>query len=107
MSDTTSDQFKQSEPIKKPNGASVQADKDWTPTGLAIALTVGLFGLVFFMMLHELPPGAKEPVNLMLGSIATAWVAMVSYYFGSSSGSQSKDRLLLEAAPPTAKGDGK
>lgn len=76
--------------------------KDLTPTVLAYVLTVGLFGFVAALTFVTLPTGSEQPLNLMLGSIATAWVAMISYYFGSSNGNRSKDLMLFNSVPVPA-----
>ena len=78
--------------------------KDRTPAILAYALTAGLFGFITLLILKTLPPGSEQPLNLTLGSMATAWVAMISYYFGSSRGSQAKDVLLYNSVPAAAGG---
>lgn len=73
------------------------AVKDWVPGVLALVLTVGFFGLLGWMM-HQAPPeGSRDILNIMLGSLGTGWVTMLAYYFGSSAGSASKDRLLMGA----------
>jgi hypothetical protein len=39
---------------------------------------------------------ASEPLLVMLGSLGTAWVAVVNYWFGSSAGSDRKTDLLAK-----------
>ncbi|HYZ21927.1 MAG TPA: hypothetical protein VE690_07180 [Rhodopila sp.] len=74
--------------------------KDRTPRILAYALTAGLFGFIALLLLvPHIPDNSMQALNLALGSIATAWVAVISYYFGSSSGSQAKDLLLYHSVP--------
>ena len=79
------------------------AVRDYTPTVLAYALTLGLFGFVALLILvPNISDNAGRILNVILGSIATAWVAMVSYYYGSSRSSQSKDLLLFNSVPATS-----
>jgi hypothetical protein len=67
---------------------------------LAYALTVGLFGFVVLLLsVKNIPETSAQALNLTLGSIGTAWVAMISYYFGSSRGSQAKDLMLFNSTP--------
>lgn len=68
--------------------------KDRIPAILAIGVTVGFFGLLFFLLRHSPPAESKDVLNIMLGSLGTAWVSIVAYYFGSSAGSAAKNELL-------------
>lgn len=68
--------------------------RDWTPRLLAYGVTLGFFGLLAFLLRHELPPSSKDVINLMLGSLGTAWLSIVTYYFGSSAGSARKTEMM-------------
>ena len=68
--------------------------KDWTPRILAVAITVGFFGLLWFLSRHEVPAGSRDLLNIMLGSLGAAWMGVVTYYFGSSAGSDRKTEIL-------------
>lgn len=70
------------------------AVRDNTPKILAYLVTVGFFAVLGYMIIHGLPVVGAEPLLIMLGSLGTAWTAIVSYYYGSSSGSQMKTELL-------------
>ncbi|WP_180542193.1 hypothetical protein [Nevskia soli] len=59
--------------------------RDWTPRGLAIGVTFGFFGLLVFMAIHAVPAESKDVLNILLGSLGAGWMAVISYYFGSSS----------------------
>jgi hypothetical protein len=67
------------------------ATKDWTPRILATAVTSGYFGVLFFMLIHGLPPNSNSEVMfVMLGTLGTTWGGVIAYYFGSSAGSKEK-----------------
>lgn len=58
--------------------------KDRIPALLAAFITVGFFGLLATMMFIVLPPTSEKIIDIMVGSLGTAWIQIISYYFGSS-----------------------
>lgn len=62
------------------------------PDFLSIIITVGFFGILIFMLVFESRP--TETLLILLGSLGTAWIAIVNYWFGSSSGSAAKTELM-------------
>ena len=73
--------------------------QDWTPKVLGIAITLGFFGLLAYLMKREPPAGSRDILNIMLGSLGSAWIGVVTYYFGSSVGSARKTELMSAKQP--------
>jgi len=68
------------------------------PALLAGGVTVGFFGLLAIMVFHPIPPGAETMLNVMTGSLGTAWIMVITFYFGSSAGSDRKTEIMAAAA---------
>jgi len=70
------------------------AVRDRVPAILALSVTVGFFALLFLMLKYPPPAANEKLLYLLLGTLSTAWVAIITYYFGSSAGSDRKTDLL-------------
>lgn len=68
--------------------------KDRTPSLLGALIILGFFIVLAAMVTRRLPDGAETEFSIMLGALATMTAAVVNYFFGSSSGSKEKTRLL-------------
>jgi len=71
--------------------------KSWIPAVLAIGVTLGFFGILFGLMSGRVTAGPE--IEIMLGSLGTAWTGIIAFYFGSSASSQKKDELLHQSTP--------
>jgi hypothetical protein len=71
--------------------------KSWIPAVLAIGVTLGFFGILFGLMSGKVTAGPE--IEIMLGSLGTAWTGIIAFYFGSSASSQKKDELLHQSTP--------
>jgi ABC-type iron transport system FetAB permease component len=73
------------------------ATRSMMPPLLAGSVTVGFFGIMG-MMFNGQVDSSNPAILMMLGSLGTAWTGIISYYFGSSAGSQAKTDLLSKKA---------
>lgn len=69
---------------------------DRTPTWLAGGVTVGFFGALAVVMLAPLQSAVHDLLLVMIGALQTAWVAIISYYFGSSKDSANQARMIAD-----------
>jgi len=69
---------------------------DYVPSFLGVGVTIGFFTLLWFLCHSTIPDSNQRIFDIMLGSLGTAWLSIVAYYFGSSAGSAEKTALLAK-----------
>jgi len=79
--------------------AMQEQTRSYVPAILAIAVTIGFFGLLTLTAFHAAPAGSEKILDVMTGSLGTAWIMIVTFYFGSSAGSARKTELLAQSPP--------
>ena len=70
------------------------ATRDWMPGILATTLTIGIFGVLLSLMFYPVQSEMISVITLMLGALNTVWIGAMTYYFGSSTGSKIKTKLM-------------
>lgn len=67
------------------------------PAILSILVTVGFFGTLFGLMFGVLKVADSQALLIMLGSLGTAWGAVMAFWFGTTNSSGQKNELLANA----------
>lgn len=70
--------------------------RDPVPAFLAMFLTLGFFGVLGGLIYFPIRTNVQSLVDVMLGSLGTAWVTAMAYYFGDSARSK-LDTLINKA----------
>ncbi|WP_039017327.1 hypothetical protein [Halocynthiibacter namhaensis] len=70
--------------------------KDWTPSVLGLAIIIGFFGVLAYIFRFGLPAEGSEVLLIMMGALGTMTSQVGNFFFGSSSGSKSKDAVIAD-----------
>ena len=61
---------------------------------LAAIIVMGIFALLGILIKTAVPEINKDLLNIVIGSLLTAFSVVVGYFFGSSLGSAEKNEML-------------
>lgn len=67
---------------------------------LAFFILLGFFAVLGALIRFEGHSNMRDALLILVGSLGTLAGTVVTFYFGSSSGSQAKDQLLANKEPP-------
>lgn len=73
------------------------ATRSWIPSVLAISITGGFFGILGGLMYGQIQHAPQ--IDIMLGSLGTAWTGIIGFYFGSSHESMTKTEMIHNSTP--------
>lgn len=73
--------------------------RSWVPPVLTLAITVGFFGLVAALMFCNIPDANKAIFYSLIGSLGTAWLATIHFWFGDTNSSNDKTAIIAKAQP--------
>lgn len=74
----------------------MKTTKDIAMYVLAGIIVIGFFVILAMMFLTEIPQQNKDILNVIIGALATCFIAIVNYFFGSSKSSSDKTDLLAK-----------
>ena len=78
---------------------AVQTRDIWTPRVIAALVIIGAFLGEGFALSHVIPAGSEVLAGRVLGTLDSALLAVLYYYFGGSAGSDRKTELLATGQP--------
>lgn len=65
---------------------------------LALITIFGFFFCIFYMLKWEFPIANKDALNALMGVLTTIFTLQMNFFFGSSTGSKSKDDAINDIA---------
>ena len=73
------------------------------PSGKTVAvltflITAGFFGVLWWLIMHDLPATGRDVIMVMVGTLNTVWISFATYYVGTTSGSARKTGALERIA---------
>lgn len=66
---------------------------------LGATIVLGFFILLGILIFKAIPEPNKDMINLVIGTLLGAFMAVVTYFYGSSKGSKDKTDMLNQTKP--------
>lgn len=71
-------------------------NKENLPIVIALLTATGFISLLWIMCFKDVPTTSHDILMASTGTLGTAFVAIVSYHFGSSAGSAAKTQIMAD-----------
>jgi hypothetical protein len=78
------------------------SNKSPVPAWLTFFVTVGFFGMLAMLFFVNVPEGNKAVIFSFVGTLGTAWLVVMHFWFGSTSDTVQVNDLLAKSTPPGA-----
>jgi hypothetical protein len=75
------------------------SSQSWAAPIVSIIVLLTFQGVMLLALTRSLPAGSETLLNMMLGSLAAMTTSVVSYWLGSSAGSERKTDMLYRSTP--------
>jgi hypothetical protein len=69
---------------------------DYVPPILAIAVTLGFFGIIILLMFVNIDDDVKTVLDIMVGYLGASVNQVFGFYYGSSKSSRMKDETIAK-----------
>ena len=69
------------------------------PPTLAVLIVIAWSIIQWFLLTHVIESTMRELITRVLGTLDGALMLVLSFYFGSSNGSQAKDSMIYQSTP--------
>lgn len=76
------------------------ANKSPVPAWLTFFVTAGFFGMLLMLFFVNIPDGNKAVIFSFIGTLGTAWLVVMHFWFGSTSDTAQVNDLLAKSTPP-------
>ena len=81
------------------------ANKSTVPAWLTFFVTFGFFGMLGALFYVDVPEANKAIVYGFTGTLGTAWLVVMHFWFGSTQGSNRQTELLAQSMPVPPNGN--
>ena len=95
----------QVEDAQSARAMQIQTRSLW-PGVLTLAVTIGFFGVMTGIIIYGLPPtseAGQQAILILIGSLVSGFGMVLTFWFGSTMGSQNKDQMIWRSTPTDTK----